>query len=77
MRMKTAKLFLNGRSQAVRLPKECRFTGDDVYVKKFENIVILMSKDNPWVSLIDSLEHFSDDYMDQRNQPRVQRRQGL
>ncbi len=75
--MQTAKLFLNGRSQAVRLPKECRFSGDDVYVKKFENIVILMPKDNPWVSLVDSLEHFSDDYMDERNQPQVQVRDQL
>ena len=31
--MQTAKLFTNGRSQAVRLPKEFRFTGDDVYIK--------------------------------------------
>ena len=31
--METAKLFKNGRSQAVRLPKEFRFEGDEVYVK--------------------------------------------
>ena len=32
--MMTAKLFENGRSQAVRLPKECRFSGDEVSVSK-------------------------------------------
>ena len=32
--METAKLFMNGRSQAVRLPKEFRFDGDEVYIKK-------------------------------------------
>ena len=32
--MQTAKLFNNGCSQAVRLPKEFRFSGDDVYIKK-------------------------------------------
>ena len=54
--MKTAKLFNNGRSQAVRLPKECRFTGDSVYVRKLGNIVILVPKDAPWTSLIESLD---------------------
>ena len=42
--MMTAKLFENGRSQAVRLPKECRFSGDEVAVNKIGDIVILMQK---------------------------------
>ena len=61
--MKTARLFINGRSQAVRLPKDCRFSGSDVYVKKFEGLVILFSKDDPWAPLLNSLDHFSDDFM--------------
>ena len=32
--MQTAKLFVNGRSQAVRLPKEYQFQGDDVFIQK-------------------------------------------
>ncbi len=72
--MKTARLFINGRSQAVRLPKECRFEGSDVYVKKYQGLVILFSKDNPWGTLLDSLERFSDDFMDEREQPPTQRR---
>ena len=75
--MQTAKLFNNGRSQAVRLPKNCRFTGDDVYIKKFENIVILMPKMNPWTSMLNSLDNFSDDFMDNRNQPNEQVREEL
>jgi len=75
--MQTAKLFNNGRSQAVRLPKECRFTGEDVYIKKFEDIVILMSKDNPWSSMVNSLDNFSDDFMDNRNQPNEQVRESM
>ena len=42
--MMTAKLFENGRSQAVRLPKECRFSGDEVAVNKVGDIVILTPK---------------------------------
>ena len=37
----TAKLFMNGRSQAVRLPKACRFEGDEVRVRKVGDTVIL------------------------------------
>ncbi len=42
--MKTAKLFMNGRSQAVRLPKEFRFDADEVYIEKTAKGVILMPK---------------------------------
>ena len=75
--MKTAKLFMNGRSQAVRLPKDCRFDGSEVYIKKFENMVILIPKDDPWAPLIGSLARFSDDFMSERNQPAPQIREDL
>lgn len=70
--MKTAKLFTNGRSQAVRLPKEYRFEGreKEVYVHKFENIVLLIPKRNPWRALIHSLDQFTPDFMTERHQPR-------
>ena len=54
--MQTAKLFNNGGSQAVRLPKEFRFSGDDVYIKKYQGIVMLLPKESPWSSLVDSLD---------------------
>ena len=75
--MRTARLFINGRSQAVRLPKDCRFPGTDVYVKKFQGLVMLLPKDAPWVPLINSLEQFSDDFMTERDQPPQQTRGGL
>ena len=75
--MNTAKLFENGRSQAVRLPKDCRFSGSDVYIKKFEGLVMLIPKDDPWASLVNSLEHFSSDFMESREQPPLQKRKNL
>jgi len=54
--MQTAKIFTNGRSQAVRLPKDYRFTGDDVFIKKIGKMVILLPKDDPWSSLVKSLD---------------------
>lgn len=70
--MKTAKLFRNGQSQAVRLPKEFRFEGEFVYVKKSGNAVILIPAANSWDSLVQSLDKFSDDFFTERNQPKAQ-----
>ena len=67
--MQTAKIFINGRSQAVRLPKNFRFTGKDVFINKIGKMVVLLPKDDPWSSLINSLDQFTDDFMDSRDQP--------
>lgn len=75
--VRTAKLFMNGRSQAVRLPKEFRFDGSQVYIKKVGEAVILLPYNNPWQSLIDSLDLFTDDFMIEREQPAVQEREEL
>jgi antitoxin VapB len=74
--MDTAKLFRNGRSQAVRLPKEYVLPGDEVYVKRINGVVVLIPKDgNPWGSFIDSLDRFSDDFMNfKRDQGSFERR---
>ena len=40
--MKTAKVFMHGNSQAVRLPKEFRFEGDEVMVQRTTAGVLLM-----------------------------------
>ena len=62
--MMTAKLFENGRSQAVRLPKECRFVdATEVAVNKIGDIVILMPKTNKWNSFVQALDMFSEDFM--------------
>lgn len=67
--METAKLFMNGRSQAVRLPKGFRFEGEEVFVKKVGDAVVLMPQRDPWRMLRDSLEGFSEDFMLEREQP--------
>jgi len=73
--MEIAKLFQNGKSQAVRLPKEFRFLGDLVYVKRAGNAVILLPYNAPWQSLVGSLSLFSGDFMQNRNQPVTQDRE--
>ena len=75
--MKTAKLFRNGQSQAVRLPKEFRFDDDKVYVKKSGNVVVLIPAKDSWDTLFQSLDKFSDDFMAEREQPKEQEREAL
>ena len=75
--MRTAKLFHNGQSQAVRLPKEFRFEDDYVFIKKSGNAVILIPAKNSWDSLLGSLDMFSADFMTERLQPTAQKREPL
>lgn len=73
--MNTAKLFISGNSQAVRLPKEYRFEGTEVFIKRVGNAVILLPYHEPWQSLIESLDEFPDDFMEARDQPADQERE--
>ena len=75
--MKTAKLFQNGQSQAVRLPKEFRFEGSEVFIKKCGSAVVLIPNVNSWDSLLASLDKFSQDYMTDRDQPKQQKREAI
>ena len=75
--MKTAKLFKKGDSQEVRIPKEFRFAGSEVLIKLAGDAVVLLPKSKSWVSLLSSLTQFSEDFMDQRNQPGQQQREML
>ena len=61
--MMTAKVFENGRSQAVRLPKECRFNTDEVAVNRIGDIVLLIPKTSKWSSFMQAIDMFSDDFM--------------
>jgi len=72
--MDTAKLFKSGNSQAVRLPKEYRFTGTEVVIKRLGNAVVLLPKDDPWQVLFDALQEFPEDAGITREQPPLQER---
>ena len=75
--MKIAKLFQNGQSQALRLPKEFRFKGKEVYIKKVGKVTILLPVKNPWAPLFDSVNKFSADFMTSREQPKQQKREDI
>ena len=74
-----AKIFKNGQSQAVRLPKEFRFENqEELFVKKVEDGIILLPKNDKsvWDNMFDKLDEFSDDFMETRVQP-TQNREDL
>lgn len=75
--MQIAKLFQNGKSQAVRLPKEFRFKGDAVAIRRIGNAVVLQPQHEAWDTLLASLDDFSQDFMEERDQPHLQGREGL
>ena len=79
--MQTAKLFKNGPSQAVRLPKDFRFEGEEVYVRREGEAVVLTPKrgraGNPWQDLFDALDQYDPRYPIVREQPAVQQRRFL
>ena len=76
--METAKLFQNGSSQAVRLPKEFRMPGNEVKIFKKGNHVILEPIETIWDQLFESLSEFPEDFLkDGRNQPGMQKRESL
>jgi antitoxin VapB len=73
--MLTAKIFKNGNSQAIRIPKEYQIEGEELYINKIGNTIVLFPKNDPWGLFKKSLADFSDDYLtDGRNQPKMQKR---
>ena len=74
--MMTAKLFQNGQSQAVRLPKAFRFeNAKEVFIKKVNGMVVLIPKSDKqvWEHFYEGLDAFSDDFMQERIQPKQHR----
>ena len=61
---KITTVFMNGQSEAVRIPKEYRLAGKKVYIKKMGNCIVLIPIPNdPWKLFFESLGEFSDDFM--------------
>lgn len=72
-RMTVAKVFKNGRSQAIRLPKEFRVTTDEVFLKKTAEGFLVVERD-PWELFREGCREVSNDFMAKREQPAVEKR---
>jgi antitoxin VapB len=71
----TAKLFKNGNSQAVRLPMEFRFDGEEVLIYREGGRVVLQPLDSNWDAFFTDEKHVSDDFMAERKDTPPQKRE--
>ena len=69
-----AKIFMNGRSQAVRLPKELRFNCDTVFVRKQGESLVISPKQSTWDEFFDQKSAFDDTFLANREQDLPQER---
>ncbi len=74
MNTQIAKIFMNGRSQAVRLPKEYRFDTDEVYITKQGENIVISAKKPTWDDFFDSKSVFDESFLQDRNDALPQER---
>ena len=75
--MNIAKIVQDGNTQSIILPDKFHLEGDRVYIKKVGTALVVIPKDNPWQTLIDSLSLFSEYFMATREQPKLETREEL
>lgn len=75
-RMKRAKVFMNGRSQAIRLPKEFRVRSGEVYLQKTNDGFQVLERD-PWETFVEGCEELSDEAISRAKQPRLEKRERI
>jgi antitoxin VapB len=72
--MQIAKVFQNGRSQAIRLPKDFRVKTREVYLKKTPEGFLVIPR-NPWELFFEGVSELSDEFLAKpRRQPRLEKR---
>lgn len=75
--MEIAKLKIENNQQIIVLPEKYHLEGSEVYVKKIGDTIILISTNNPYQSLWNSLDLFSEDFMENRQQLSLEKREDL
>ena len=77
MKPQTAKIFMNGRSQAVRLPKPFRFETDEVFIRKVGSEIILSPRPKSWDDFFTKTALPSDDFIPDRGELPAQMREDI
>ena len=63
--------------QSIKIPDSFKINDDKVYLKKVGNALYIIPFHNPWQNLIDSVDEFSQDFMNDREQPTEQTRESF
>lgn len=69
MRFETIDIKSKKGDQAIRIPQRMRINDDKAYLKKVGNVLYIIPFHDPWQNLFDSLDSFTSDFMDSREQP--------
>jgi len=77
MKVEAVSIQDNEGSQAIRIPDDFKINDDKVYIKKVGNALYIIPFYNPWQNVFDSLENFTSDFMEDRNQPSEQARESF
>ena len=77
MKIETIKLEDSSGIQLIRLPDNFKIKDDKVYLKKVGNVLYVIPYHNAWQSLVSSVNEFTDDFMDEREQPIDQKRETI
>lgn len=76
--VQTAKIFRNGGSQAIRLPRQFAFEGDEVCIRRIGSAVLIFNRGDEWELMKSAIGQADDDFMKDRKQPgKSQRRKRL
>jgi antitoxin VapB len=75
--MEKIQVLKQGDDQIVVIPKKFQMQGDEVYIKKIGSSIVLISQDHPWQLLFDSLDQFSEDFMETREQLPLESREAF
>jgi antitoxin VapB len=59
------------------LPDDFKINDDKVYLKKVGNVIYVIPYHNAWQSLVSSVNEFTDDFMQEREQPGDQKRESI
>ncbi len=74
MSFETVKIKKKSGAQTIQIPAAFKIEDDKVYLKKVGNTIYVIPFHNPWESLIQSTELFTNDFLDERDQPEIQER---
>ena len=77
MKFETIDIQNKEGGQAIEIPESFKIDDSKVYIKKRGNCLYIIPYHQPWQSLLDSLQQFSPDFMEERNQPLPQNRESF
>ncbi|MBW8049976.1 MAG: AbrB/MazE/SpoVT family DNA-binding domain-containing protein [Cytophagales bacterium] len=77
MAFETIDIQNNEGFQAIQIPKQLEIKDNKVYLKKIGNTLYIIPYNKPWQSMIDSLSLFTEDFMNDRDQPDEQNRENI